>query len=77
MANHKPKDKAESPNQPVVSPEDRQLANLKLIEKRLKDKIANRIPKFKEPTPGAREQALERAQRYLEEIQAAIKNFTP
>jgi hypothetical protein len=56
------------------SPEDKQLANLKLIEKKLVHKAEKRIPNFIEPTPGARDASLERTERHLEEVRTAIKN---
>lgn len=60
-----------APGRKKESPE---LANLKLIEKKLTHKIEKRIPNFTEPTAGARDAALERAERQLESVRAAIKN---
>ena len=59
-------------NQPSAA--EREFANLKQIEARLKHKIEKRIPKFTEIEPGSRDQSAERAQRHLDKIREAIKN---
>jgi hypothetical protein len=65
--------KADAPAKTPSKAVERYLANLKVREARIKDKLENRIPGAKFMEGHSEETATSRAQKQLADIQAAIK----